>query len=114
MGSSGSSTEHAVAANKILTDARLLCETLATEFTEVNRKLSDALLDVVLYSEKVESMSRLLALADSCIGHIWARMRALGISIQSPFTSPNTITPSDSVSGRVISGALELETILMI
>ena len=114
MGSSGSSTEHAVAANKILMDARLLRETLATESTEVNRKLPDALLNVVLYSEKVESMSRLLTLADSCIGHIRARMCALRISIQSPSTSPNTITPSDSVSRCVISGALELETILMI
>ena len=110
---SGNSTEHAAAANKILADARLLRETLATESTEVNRKLSDALLDVVLYSEKVESMSRLLALADSCVGHIRARMRALGISIQPPSMSPNNITLSDSVSGRVISGALELETILM-
>ena len=78
-------------------------ETLAAQSTEASKKLSDAVLDVVLYSEKVESTARLLRLADSCIGQIWAWMRALGISIHPPST-PDTITLSDSGSTLIIPG----------
>ena len=96
--SPASSIEHAAAANQILTDVRLLREQLAAESTEASRKLSDAALDVVLYTERVESIHRLLALADSCIGHIWARMRANGVSIHLPSAPPDATRLSDSAS----------------
>ena len=102
--SSASSADHAATANQILTDARSLREMLATESTETGRKLSEALLDVVLYIEKVESTSRLLALADSCIGQIQPRMCAQGIPISPPSPLLNTAMPSDLVNKPVISG----------
>ena len=101
---SASSTDHVATANQILTDARTLRETLAAELTEAGKKLSEALLDVLLYTENVESTSRLLALADSCISQIRSRMRAQGIPIPPPPPSLNTATPSNSVNGPVISG----------
>ena len=78
-------------------------ETLAAQSTEASKRLSDAVLDVVLYSEKVESTACLLMLADSCIGQIWAWMRALRISIQLP-SIPDTIMLSDSGSVPMIPG----------
>ena len=84
-----------------------MCETLAAQSTEASQRLSDAVLDVVLYSEKVESTACLLTLADSCIGQIRARMRALGISIHLP-SAPDTITLSDSGSMPIIPGTFFL------
>lgn len=104
MASSASSAEHAANANQILTDARSLRKNLAAESAEANKKLSDALLDVVLYTEKLESLGRLLALADSCIGQIRSRMRASSIPIHPPSLSPNAAMPSDSVSRPALSG----------
>ena len=46
---------------------------------EAQKKLSEALLDVVLYSERVESTNRLLVLTDTLISQIRVRMRLLGI-----------------------------------
>jgi hypothetical protein len=77
--SPASSSEHAVAANQILTNARSLREALAVASTETNRKLADAVLDVLLYTEKLENISRLLALADTCISQIRSRMCANSI-----------------------------------
>ena len=71
---------------------------------EAQKKLSEALLDVVLYSERVESTNCLLVLTDTLIGQIQVRMRLLGIPIDSPPTSPDTGAPSDSVNGPVASG----------
>src|ERR1700743_908351 len=95
--------DNVVTANQILADAQSMCETLAAQSTEASKRLSDAVLDVVLYSEKVESTAHLLTLADSCIGQIWAWMRALGISIQLP-SIPDTIMLSDSGSVPIIPG----------
>ena len=104
--SSASSTEHVATANQILSDARSLREQLAAESTEASRKLSNAVLDVVLYTEKLENVGRLLALADSCIGQIRSRMRANSIPIRPPTASPNVTTPSDSVEKPTVSGKL--------
>lgn len=104
MVSTSSSAEHVAAANQILTTARLLRETVAAESTEANKKLSEALLEVMLYSEKVDSTSRLLALADSCIGQIRSRMRAHGISIHLPPMLPDAATLSDSANISVTLG----------
>ena len=99
--------DNVVTANQILANARSMRETLAAQSTEASKRLSDAVLDVVLYSEKVESTARLLTLADSCIGQIRARMRALGISIHLP-SAPDTITLSDSGSMPIIPGTFFL------
>ena len=76
---------------------RQLRERLAAESTEASQRLSQALLDIVLYAERVDSSGRLLSLADSCIGQIRSRMRAHGIPIHAPSTPPNFITPSVSI-----------------
>lgn len=99
-----SSTEHVVTVNQILTNARSLRDTVAVESTEANKKLSEAVLDVMLYRERVECANRLLALADSCVGQIRARMRAHGIPIHPPSETLDSTTPSDSVGGPVTSG----------
>lgn len=99
-----SATEHVATANQILTNARSLRESLATESTEAHRKLADAVLDVLLYSEKVENMGRLLALADACIGQIRYRMHTHRIPIDPPSTSLSTATVSNLVNGPVVSG----------
>ncbi|KAF9781497.1 hypothetical protein BJ322DRAFT_1022911 [Thelephora terrestris] len=54
----------------------------------------------ILYTEKVENSTRLLALADSCIGQIRSQMRTHGIPIHLPSSCPNpvTITDPDTVS----------------
>ena len=80
-----------------------MCETLAAQSTEASQRLSDAVLDVILYLEKVESTAHLLTLADSCISQIRARMHALGISIHLPL-APDTIMLSDSGSMPIIPG----------
>ena len=101
---SATSTERVATANQVLADARSQREFLAAASTEAKRKLSEALLDVALYSEKVESSGRLLVLADILVGQIRARMRLLGIPINSPPTTPDIIAPSDSVNGPVTLG----------
>ena len=95
--SSTSTTEQVVTTNQILTNVRQLRERLATESTEASQKLSQALLDIVLYAERVDSASRLLSLADSCIGQIRSRMRAHGIPIHAPSTPSNAILPPDCI-----------------
>jgi hypothetical protein len=77
-------TEQNVTANSILTKARQLRDKLAAESTEASQKLSQALLDIVVYAERVDSAGRMLSLADSCIGQIRSRMRTNGIPIQIP------------------------------
>ena len=84
-----------------------MCQTLAAQSTEASKRLSDSVLDIVLYSEKVESTARLLTLADSCIGQIRAWMCALGISIHLPL-APDTITLSNSGSMPIIPGTFFL------
>lgn len=97
-------TEHAATANQLLTNARSLREQLAVESTEANHKLSEAVLATVMYTEKVENTSRLLALADSCVGQIRSRMRAHGIPIHPPAAAAsNTIMTSD-MDGVAIQG----------
>ena len=103
MASPTSSAEHATTANQILAHTRLLCESLAAESTEASRKLSNAVLDVVLYMERLESVGCLLALADTCIGQIRSRMRANSISIHLPSISPSATTLSDSVNGPLVN-----------
>src|SRR6202000_1537895 len=58
--SSSSPTEHVVTANQILANARSMREPLPAQSTEASKRLSDAVLDIVLYSEKGESTARLL------------------------------------------------------
>ena len=90
-----------VTANQILANARSMRKMLAAQSTEASKRLSDAALDIILYSEKVESTARLLTWADSCIGQIRAWMHALEISIHLP-SAPDTITLSDSGSMPII------------
>ena len=97
---SSSPTKHA---NQILANAWSTRETLATQSTEASKRLSDTVLDVVLYLERVESTACLLTLVDLCIGQIWAWMHVLKISIHLPLT-PNTTTPSDLGSMPIIPG----------
>ena len=98
-----STTEHTAIANQLLTDARLLREQLAAESTEANRKLSEAVLAVIMYTEDVENVSRLLGLADSRVGQIRSQMRAHGIPIHPPSSPSNTVTVSD-VDAAVVQG----------
>lgn len=101
------SKERVVAANVVLSDARFLREQLAIECMEANKALSQAILDVISYSEKVESGNRVLALADCCIGRIRSRMRGHGIPIHAPSNSslPNAAMISD-INGNIIQGQL--------
>jgi len=55
-----------------------------------------------MYTEKVENTSRLLALADSCVGQIRSRIRAHGIPIHLSVAS-NTVTVSD-MNGIAVQG----------
>lgn len=117
--SSPVATEQVATANQILTNVRQLRERLSIESTEASQKLSQALLDIVLYAERVDSAGRLLQLADSCIGQIRSRMRAHGIPIHSPSTPPNFITrpdpimPSDPITvpddGPAVQGMLSTQ-----
>lgn len=99
---STSATEQVSIANQILTNARQLREKLAAESTEASQRLSQTLLDVVVYAEQVENTGRLLALADSCIGQIRSRMRVHGIPIHVP-SAPSDITVPD-VNGPAVQG----------
>ena len=99
--------DNVVTDSQILANTRSMRKTLAAQSTEASKRLSDAVLDVVLYSEKVESMAHLLMSADSCIGQILARMCALRISIHLPL-APDTITLSDSGSMPIIPGTFFL------
>ena len=65
------------------------------ECAEANKALSRAILEAVMYAEKVESTSRVLALADCSVGRIRSRMRAYGIPIQCPSSIPNAALLSD-------------------
>ena len=65
-----STTERAKTANQLLTNTRSLREQLAAESTEANHKLSEAVLAVITYTEKVENVNCLHAMADSCVGQI--------------------------------------------
>lgn len=93
-------TEQASAANSLLSNARLIREQLARESMDSNHKLSEAVLMVVMYIEKVESTARLLALADTCIGKIRARMRVNGI----PINVPSDEVPVLSDAGEIDQG----------
>jgi hypothetical protein len=86
-------TEQASVANGLLTNARSIRHQLAQESFDANRKLSEAILTVLMYTEKVDSTARLLTLADTCVGKIRARMRALGIPIQPPSDTEITLFP---------------------
>jgi hypothetical protein len=89
----------------------LIREELAVDSAEASQKLSKAFLDVIVYTEKLETASRLLALADACIGQIRSRMRALGIAIHLPPGPSDTIAVFDTIaafdaSGPPVPGAL--------
>ena len=91
-------------ANNLLTNARSTREQLVFESTDANRKLSEAVLAVIMYTEKVETTARQLTLADACIGKIQARMRAYGIPIHLPSTSANEVTSTSDVGEGAIRG----------
>lgn len=91
-------------ANNLLTNARSIREQLVSESTDVNRKLSEAVLAVIMYTEKVETTTRQLVLADTCVGKIRARMRAYGVPIHLPSISANEVTSMSDVGGGVIRG----------
>ncbi|KAF9777994.1 hypothetical protein BJ322DRAFT_1114537 [Thelephora terrestris] len=98
MVSTANTAEQVTIANQILAITRQLREKLATESTEASQKLSQAILDIVAYSEQVENMHRLLSLADSCVGQIRSRMHAHGIPIDLPSVTSSAIAPSDAIA----------------
>jgi hypothetical protein len=93
-------------AGQLLANARSIRGQLALDSADANRKLSEAVLAVITYTENVENTTRLLTLADSCIGQIRARMRAYGIPIHPPSAPNNAITPTrtPSVGGDANQG----------
>lgn len=97
-------TEHVSAANQVLTNVRVIRDQLVSESADANRRLSEAVLAVVTHKEKIESASRLLALADACIGQIRARMRVHGIPIYLPSMSSDVVTPISDASKETIQG----------
>jgi hypothetical protein len=70
-----------------------------------------------MYTEKVESTSRLLTLADTCVGKIRARMRAHGIPIRHSSTTSNAVTLIPDINEGAIQGQLlrlrHLDCVLM-
>jgi len=102
--SSLTAPEQAVVASEILANARLIRDQLVIESADANRKLTEATLAVTLHMETVENTNHLLALAETCVGKIRARMRAHGIPIHLPSASPNIITPIPDVSGEAVQG----------
>lgn len=94
-------TEPVSVANELLENARSIRDQLAQESLDSNHKLSEAILSVVMYTERVETTTRLLSLADTCVGKIRARMRARGIPIQLPSSE---VTPAPDVNGAVNQG----------
>ena len=57
-----------------------------------------------MHNERVETTARLLALADTCVGQIRARMRAHGIPIHLPSISSNEVTSMSDVNGEAVRG----------
>jgi hypothetical protein len=97
-------TEQVVVAGQLLANARSSRDQLGLESADANRQLSEAVLAVITHTERVESTNRLLALAESCVGQIRARMRAHGISINPHSASVNAVTPAPDVNGEVKQG----------
>jgi len=96
--------EQAAAASEILANARLIRDGLLVESADAHRKLTEATLAVTMHTERVESAIRVLALAETCVGRIRARMRAHGIPIHPPSVSPNIVTPIPDVNREAIRG----------
>jgi hypothetical protein len=94
-------------ASRLLANARSIRDELALDSADTNRKLSEAVLAVITYTEKVENTTRLLALADSCVGQIRARMRAHGVPIHPPSVPANPVTPTRTpdINGEVNQGS---------
>ena len=101
---SASLAKNSAVASKILTLACSLRETLALETTNANKKLSNVVLDVMLCTERLDNLSRLLALANSCIGQIRSQMHANSIPIPPPADSPGAATLSDLVGDSGTAG----------
>jgi len=97
-------TEQTSVANELLANARLIRDQLNLESADVNRKLSEAILTAIMYTEKAETITRLLALADTSVGKIRSRMRAHGIPIQPPSTPSDGVTSVPDVNRNVIQG----------
>ena len=96
--------DQATVVGQLLTNARSIRDQLVLESANANHKLSEAVLAVITHTERVESTSRLLALADSCVGQIRAQMRAHGIPINPPSTSSSTVPPIPDINGEAIQG----------
>ena len=98
--------EQASTASQLLTNVRSIRDQFAIESADANRKLSEAVLAVMMHSKRVESTNRLLALADTCIGQIRARMHVYGIHIDSPSTSSNVVTLVPDINKEAAQGQL--------
>ena len=98
--------EQAAAASEILASARLIRDQLVVESADASRKLTEATLAVTMCTERVESTNRLLALAETCVGKIRARMRTHGIPVRLPSASLNIVTPIPDVNGEAVQGQL--------
>lgn len=98
------SIEQVAAANQLLANARSIRDQLALESASASRGFTEAVIALAMYTEKVETTTRQLALADACIGKIRARMRTHGLPIDLPHASSNEATSASDVNGRAIQG----------
>ena len=101
---SKSVSEQVSAANELLANARSIRDQLALESVGANRRLTEAVISIAMYMEKVETATRQLALADACVGKIRARMRAHGLPIDMPRASYNEAVSASDVNGITVQG----------
>ena len=59
---------------------------------------------MAMYTEMMETTACQLALADACIGRIWARMHAQGLSINLPPPPSSKATLEPDVNGEAVQG----------
>ena len=95
-------TEQVPVANLVLTNAQSIQDQLTEDLSDSSSKLSQALLAVVMYTERVENATHLLLLANTCISKIRAQMHAHGIQIDSPSSE---ITPPSDVGTTLSQGS---------
>lgn len=88
-------------ANSVLANARAVRDQLTEDLSESSSKLSQAVLAVVMYTERVENANCLLSLANACISKIRAQMRAHGIPINFP---SNEVKPLSDVGATLSQG----------
>ena len=103
---SKSVSEQVSVANKLLANARLIQDHLALESVSTNHRLTEAVIAIAMYTEKVETVTHQLALANACVGKIRARMCAHGLPIELPRAPHNEAVSAPNVNGTAVQGQL--------